>query len=1201
MKIKTFTLILMILSLLLVSCNKNEETKYIVTFDTDGGRYIASKEVLNGDLVERPEDPSKVGFTFDDWYKDSEFKEKWLFDQFVINEDTTIYAKFNENMIPIKYYEVTFLLDDLSLYKLETIEEGKNLLKPIEPTKDGYNFIGWFYNGDLFNFDNVINENIELQARFEKVLVKTYVITLTTNGGSLEDTEIIVSENETFKLPTPTHHEGLKFIGWFDENDKKFESNIVSSNITLYAKYENNNTSDYNYVYGTYPEAVFIEIDNYFENIEVKYYLSNELTKKALDNELIRKENGKTLIDIVGLKTGYYNIEIVLDLENIIKLNQVYVLPHDRSGYAHFNFSDGIGAYKDDGTLKDDAVVIYVTEENKNNITIPGVAQTGLGWILNNAQYSSSSSNTQSASQYNSSLAKFNKPIVFRIIGKVTAPEGVTAYNSTNNGGSVGDNGNMVRIKDANHITIEGIGQGAEIHGWGIHFMASTVGRGIGFEVRNITFDKYPEDAVGLEGVQSGGVLTAPVQRGWIHNSTFKQGYSANPAESDKAFGDGSLDIKRGEYFTISYNQFLNARKTNLIGGADNNLQYHLTYHHNLWQNSDSRTPLARNGNIHLYNNVFETTDDNKGSISYAVNTRVNAYIFSEANYFKAIKNPFIISHSGGPIKSYGDILYSTYGEHHQTIVETRDELVSSNNKYENFDTNSNIFYYDSINKKTNVERLTDAFTAKTEVYAYSGTYKQKPIINIKDHYVTNVEPTLITESVVVQGGKITKGTPFYVFEVNVDATFEMVAGSSSYKPVLVDIYGRRILTGTGRVELKPGIYVVESEQAHGSSGGTSQAKDSSVDSIKINIDTEASKQQRINDFNTALNNIPNNLEYNLSNQELINIAKIKLDNLKEDEKLLVNVNELNQLIQQFNNLGITYIENLINDISDVDINSNAKIALARNKYNEANDEIKDSITNYEILINAELEFKQYEILSLNNNIEEIDSYEILNIFNLESVYELKSEYLSLVERYENLSSSDKLKVTKYDKVLTNINELNLIILAHEIKEFINDTENVGEKLNETKNAYDNYQSLSNTNKTIISEEELIKLNNLYDQYQLIISTRREELYYFGVSNNFFKVENGSSSDLKPEYNYEGLQISKTLKLESSTKITFKTSAKTKIIMVFSEGESIKINKKIVEINDDKIEIIVDAGEHIITRNQNPQARLIYMLIIENY
>ena len=46
----------------------------------------------------------------------------------------------------------------------------------------------------------------------------------------------------------------------------------------------------------------------------------------------------------------------------------VTVTSYDRSGYAHFNYSSGVGAYKDDGTPKINAKIIYLTEDNKNNI-----------------------------------------------------------------------------------------------------------------------------------------------------------------------------------------------------------------------------------------------------------------------------------------------------------------------------------------------------------------------------------------------------------------------------------------------------------------------------------------------------------------------------------------------------------------------------------------------------------------------------------------------------------------------------------------------------------------------------------------------------------------------------------------------------------------------------------------------------------------
>lgn len=58
-------------------------------------------------------------------------------------------------------------------------------------------------------------------------------------------------------------------------------------------------------------------------------------------------------------------------------------------------------------------------------------------------------------------------PIDVRFIGKVTSPEGLTEYDSVNNGGTEGDNGHMARMKDASNVTIEGVGYDATIDGWG--------------------------------------------------------------------------------------------------------------------------------------------------------------------------------------------------------------------------------------------------------------------------------------------------------------------------------------------------------------------------------------------------------------------------------------------------------------------------------------------------------------------------------------------------------------------------------------------------------------------------------------------------------------------------------------------------------------------------------------------------------------
>ena len=421
-----------------------------------------------------------------------------------------------------------------------------------------------------------------------------------------------------------------------------------------------------------------------------------------LDDALVRRTEGGYRADAVGLGAGKYLFKIVPIADGAeqtaLTSDSVTVLPYDRSGYAHFNYTEGVGAYKDDGMLKDNAIVLYVTEENKNTVSVTskdGTTVVGIGNILNSVGKSAGGGKTAAGGIANTNsdiirkLAEDGTPLVVRIIGRVTAPEGLTAFDSKDYGGSEGDNGFMARMQGGKDVTIEGVGYDATIDGWGLHFMCQTsdYSRGFGrsFEVRNIAFRNVPEDCVGMEGVQSGSNLTAPVERCWIHHCSFYAPKIANPAESDKDGGDGACDFKRGQYFTNSYCLYSGYHKTNLLGASDSNLQFHITYHHNYWRNCESRGPLARQANIHMYNNIFE------GQTSYCMNPRENGYIFSEYNLFLNSKNPVTIR--SGAVKSYGDSFVNCTRDNDATIVSDRSTVVSSANRYASFELDSTVSY----------------------------------------------------------------------------------------------------------------------------------------------------------------------------------------------------------------------------------------------------------------------------------------------------------------------------------------------------------------------------------------------------------------------------------------------------------------------------------------------------------------------------
>ena len=135
----------------------------------------------------------------------------------------------------------------------------------------------------------------------------------------------------------------------------------------------------------------------------------------------------------------------------------------------------GVGAYNDDGTPKDNAIIVYVTDENKDTVEVPGYegktwdytpssgtpytrTGVGIGNILNN-----------NMKLMQDITITDNHPLIFRFVGKVNVPENLTPYNikDTILGGAVGDNGNLAITKYGRNITIEGIGSDALIEGWG--------------------------------------------------------------------------------------------------------------------------------------------------------------------------------------------------------------------------------------------------------------------------------------------------------------------------------------------------------------------------------------------------------------------------------------------------------------------------------------------------------------------------------------------------------------------------------------------------------------------------------------------------------------------------------------------------------------------------------------------------------------
>lgn len=341
-------------------------------------------------------------------------------------------------------------------------------------------------------------------------------------------------------------------------------------------------------------------------------YVSGEgLSDKKIDEQLIRSYGNYFRADIPGLSAGIYSLEVrpvISGEEKAGSLSEsLTVMEHDRTGFAFFG-GRFPGAYQANGRLRNNAVVLYISENNKDTLSlyVEGANENpcvGLQAILDGFK-----------------KGRDLRPLSVRLVGQISDPD--LLYK-----------GDIVIENDNNalgYITFEGIGDDAVADGWGIRVKNAS-----NIEIRNI----------GIMNCNSNEGDNISLQQDndhiWVHHVDFF--YGDPGGDDDQAKGDGALDCKRSGYVTISYNHFWDSGKSNLLGNGDEDPRY-LSYHHNWYDHSDSRHPRIRSHSVHVYNNYYD------GNAKYGVGSTMASSVFVEANYFRNCKYPILTSMQGSDV-----------------------------------------------------------------------------------------------------------------------------------------------------------------------------------------------------------------------------------------------------------------------------------------------------------------------------------------------------------------------------------------------------------------------------------------------------------------------------------------------------------------------------------------------------------------------
>lgn len=225
---------------------------YTITLNLNGGRLPDGVNIpstySNATLITLPI-PSKTGYTFDGWKAvvDSGYADNGNFPTGYVTKiennfgNVTLTAYFTINK-----YTISFDTDGGSEIDDITQDYDTVVTKPDDPTKEGYNFIGWYEDEECtipysFVGARIPAEDITLYAKWE---IKKFNVSFETNGGSSVDPQIVEYGNTATRPQNPAKNSdangNYRFLGWFSDSGltETFDfSTPIKENTTVYAKW----------------------------------------------------------------------------------------------------------------------------------------------------------------------------------------------------------------------------------------------------------------------------------------------------------------------------------------------------------------------------------------------------------------------------------------------------------------------------------------------------------------------------------------------------------------------------------------------------------------------------------------------------------------------------------------------------------------------------------------------------------------------------------------------------------------------------------------------------------------------------------------------------------------------------------------------------------------------------------------------------
>ncbi|MBS1362979.1 MAG: hypothetical protein HPY96_01920 [Bacilli bacterium] len=209
---------------------KWELADYTIHYELDGG--INHPDNKNGYTIDNLPltlyQPTKKGYNFTGWYLNNQLVE-------YLPENTlgeiTLVATWE-----LATYNLFYNLDGGILESENPTTYTMNdefILN--NPTKNGYNFLGWYVNDvKIEKIEKGTTGNLTLLAKWE---LQKHTIEFNSNGGTNVSNQIVNHFDKVLEPDHPTRL-GYDFLGWFIGEDEYDFNNEVTTNLELVAKWQ---------------------------------------------------------------------------------------------------------------------------------------------------------------------------------------------------------------------------------------------------------------------------------------------------------------------------------------------------------------------------------------------------------------------------------------------------------------------------------------------------------------------------------------------------------------------------------------------------------------------------------------------------------------------------------------------------------------------------------------------------------------------------------------------------------------------------------------------------------------------------------------------------------------------------------------------------------------------------------------------------